>query len=52
MAHDDGGREGRGSDDETGLPPFVSSWGGFYRLVLAVLAALMALFYAIQVFFA
>jgi hypothetical protein len=58
VANDSGGagfREGPaggGSDDETGLPPFVSTWGGFYRLVLAVLAVLIALFYAIQAYFA
>lgn len=38
-------------DDQTGLPPFVSSWGGFYRLVLFTFLAMVALFYAIQAAF-
>ena len=38
-------------DDQTGLPPFVSSWGGFYRLVLFTFLGMVLLFYAIQAAF-
>ena len=38
-------------DDQTGLPPFVSSWGGFYRLVLFTFLGMVLLFYAVQAAF-
>lgn len=38
-------------DDQTGLPPFVSSWGGFYRLVIFTFLGMVLLFYAIQAAF-
>ncbi|MDQ3000408.1 MAG: hypothetical protein M3Y08_03975 [Fibrobacterota bacterium] len=38
-------------NDETGLPPFVSTWGGFYALVLSTEAVLILLFFAIQAYF-
>lgn len=43
---------GADDNDETGLPPFVSTWGGFYRLVIGVLLALILFFYGIQAYFA
>jgi hypothetical protein len=43
---------GAEDNDETGLPPFVSTWGGFYRLVVGVLLALILAFYCIQAYFA
>ena len=45
----DTGEEGQ--DDPSGLPPFVSTWGGFYRLVLFTFLGLVLLFYAIQAAF-
>ena len=42
------GEEGK-EDDQSGLPPFVSTWGGFYRLVLFTFLGMVLLFYAIQV---
>ena len=39
------------SHNQEGLPPFVSTWGGFYRLVLFTFLAMVALFYAIQAAF-
>jgi hypothetical protein len=38
-------------DDQSGLPPFVSSWGGFYRLVLFTFLGMVLLFYALQAAF-
>ena len=38
-------------DDQSGLPPFVSTWGGFYRLVLFTFLGMVLLFYGIQVGF-
>jgi hypothetical protein len=52
---DPGDREsspaGTGRDDQSGLPPFVSTWGGFYRLVLFTFLGFILLFYAIQAAF-
>lgn len=39
-------------NDDTGLPPFVSTWGGFYRLVIGALIVLILVFYGIQKYFA
>ena len=38
-------------DDRSGLPPFVSTWGGFYRLVLFTFLGLLVLFYSIPAAF-
>lgn len=38
-------------NDETGLPPFVSTWGGFYALVLSTEAVLVLIFFGIQAYF-
>lgn len=39
-------------NDESGLPPFVSTWGGFYRLVIGALLVLILAFYGLQAYFA
>jgi hypothetical protein len=39
------------SQDRDGLPPFVNSWSQLYKLLIATLAALIALFYLFMTHF-